>query len=120
MGWGHQGAALAVAYGQAGTRPSRWRRARACAPRRISPARRGTTAAGAVPVLVRRLTVNSWNFEAFWAVDWVVRDDFVVNLGQRYFVTPIGTNKTPIFETWGLAGLNQGRSETTLRLTYQF
>ena len=50
----------------------------------------------------------------------MVRDDFVVNLGQRYFVTPIGTSKTPIFETWGLAGLNQGRSKDHARLTYQF
>jgi len=62
--------------------------------------------------------VNSWGFEPFWAVDWVVRDDFVVNIGQRYFVTPKGNN--PIFETWGLAGLESGRSETHLRLTYQF
>jgi hypothetical protein len=52
-------------------------------------------------------------------VDWVVRDDLVVNLGQRYFVTPRGRH-TPIFEAWGLAGLNGGRSETTIRLTFQF
>ena len=25
--------------------------------------------------------VNQWNMETFWAVDYVVRDDFVVNLG---------------------------------------
>jgi hypothetical protein len=62
---------------------------------------------------------NQWNFEGFWAVDYVVRDDFVVNIGQRYFVTPRG-HSDPIFETWGLAGLNQGRSETHLRLTWQF
>lgn len=62
---------------------------------------------------------NQWNFEGFWAVDYVVRDDFVVNIGQRYFVTPRG-NSTPIFETWGLAGLNAGRSETHLRITWQF
>jgi hypothetical protein len=48
-----------------------------------------------------------------------VRDDFVVNIAQRYFVTPMG-HSTPIFETWGLGGLNAGRSETELRLTYQF
>ena len=30
--------------------------------------------------------VNQWNMEAFWAVDYVVRDDFVVNLAQRYFI----------------------------------
>ena len=63
--------------------------------------------------------VNQWNFEAFWTVDYVVRDDFVINLAQRYFVTPRG-HSTPIFETWGLGGLNADRSETELRLTYQF
>jgi len=26
----------------------------------------------------------------------------------------------PVFETWGLAGLNAGRSETVLRLTFQY
>jgi hypothetical protein len=63
--------------------------------------------------------VNQFSMEPFWAVDYVVRDDFVVNLSQRYFVTPRG-HHTPIFETWGLAGLNAGRSETALRLTYQY
>jgi len=63
--------------------------------------------------------VNQWNMETFWAVDYVVRDDFVVNLAQRYFITPRGTS-TPIFETWGLGGLLNGRSETSLRVTYQF
>jgi hypothetical protein len=63
--------------------------------------------------------VNQFSQEAFWAVDWVVRDDVVVNLAQRYLITPRG-HATPIFETWGLGGLNAGRSETSLRVTYQF
>ena len=63
--------------------------------------------------------VNQWNVEAFWAVDYVVRDDFVVNLAQRYYITPRGYSP-PIFETWGVSGLLRGRSETSLRLTYQF
>jgi hypothetical protein len=63
--------------------------------------------------------VNQWSMEPFWMVDYVIRDDFVVNLSQRYMVTPRG-HSTPIFETWGLAGLNSGRSETDIRLTYQF
>ena len=63
--------------------------------------------------------VNQWNMEPFWNLDYVVRDDFVVNIGQHYFVTPKG-GRGPIFETWGLGGLNRGRSETSLRLTYQF
>jgi hypothetical protein len=73
-----------------------------------------------VPVLGAAVDpMNSWNMEAFWTVDYVVRNDFVVNLGQRYFIQPHG-HSTPIFETWGLGGFNQGRSETSLRLTYQF
>jgi hypothetical protein len=73
-----------------------------------------------VPVLGLAVDpVNQWNMEPFWNVDYVVRNDFVVNIGQRYFVTPRG-HSDPIFETWGLAGLNAGRSETTIRLTYQF
>lgn len=73
-----------------------------------------------VPVLGMAVDpVNQWNFETFWTVDYVVRDDFVVNLAQRWFVTPRGYS-TPIFETWGLAGLNRGRTETSLRVTYQF
>ncbi|HLK11599.1 MAG TPA: DUF1302 family protein [Candidatus Binatia bacterium] len=63
--------------------------------------------------------VNQWSMEPFWDVDWILRDDFIVNLGQHYFVTPRG-HSTPIFETWGLAGLEAGRSETVLRVTFQF
>ena len=62
---------------------------------------------------------NQWVMEPFWTVDYVLRDDFVINLAQRYMVTPKG-HSTPIFETFGLGGLNFGRSETELRLTYQF
>jgi hypothetical protein len=73
-----------------------------------------------VPVLGMAVDpVNQWNMEAFWSVDYVVRDDFVVNLAQRWFITPRGHSE-PIFETWGLAGLNAGRTETSLRVTYQF
>jgi len=63
--------------------------------------------------------VNQFSMEPFWDLTYVVRDDFVVNVGQHYFVTPRG-HRTPIFETWSLAGLNAGRSETVLRITYQF
>jgi hypothetical protein len=63
--------------------------------------------------------VNQWNMEPFWDVDYIVRNDLVVNIGQRYFVQPRG-HTNPIFETWGLAGLNAGRSETSIRVTYQF
>jgi hypothetical protein len=63
--------------------------------------------------------VNHYNFDAFWTVDYFLTSSVVVNLAQRYFVTPTG-HSSPIFETWGLAGLNGGRSETSIRLTYQF
>jgi len=75
---------------------------------------------GLVPTLGMAVDpVNQFNMEAFWAVDYVLRDDLVVNLAQRYFITPRG-HSTPIFESWGLGGLLAGRSETSLRLTYQF
>jgi hypothetical protein len=57
--------------------------------------------------------------EPFWAVDFVAKDWLVFNLSQRYFVTPRGGSKD-IFETWGLAGINRGRSETVLRVTFQY
>jgi hypothetical protein len=63
--------------------------------------------------------VNQFGMEPFASVDVFVRNDVVVNLAQRYFVTPRG-HSTPIFESWGLAGMNAGRSETSLRLTWQF
>jgi uncharacterized protein DUF1302 len=62
--------------------------------------------------------VNQWAMEAFWDVDWVVRNDLALNLGQRYFITPKG-HSTPIFDPWSFGWLT-GRSETSLRLTYQF
>jgi hypothetical protein len=74
-----------------------------------------------VPVLGMAVDpTNQFSMEPFWSVDYFVTSEIAVNLGQRYFVTPRGTSKTPIFESWGLAGLNQGRSETSIRLTYQF
>jgi len=73
-----------------------------------------------VPVVGLALdTANQFSMEPFWDVDYVVRESFVVNLGQRYFVAPRGRS-TPIFETWGLGGLSAGRSETSVRVTYQF
>jgi hypothetical protein len=63
--------------------------------------------------------VNQFAMEPFWSADYVVRDDFVVNLAQRYFVTPRGQS-TPIFSPWGFGSLTAGRSETSIRLTYQF
>jgi hypothetical protein len=63
--------------------------------------------------------VNQFSMEAFTSFDVFVRNDVIVNLAQRYFITPRG-HSTPIFETWGLAGMNAGRSETSVRMTVQF
>jgi hypothetical protein len=63
--------------------------------------------------------VNQFNMEAFWALEYVLRDDLIVNVAQRYFVAPRGRSE-PIFETWGLGGLLADRSETSVRLTFQF
>jgi hypothetical protein len=63
--------------------------------------------------------VNQWSMAAIWSVDWVMTDSFAVNLAQRYFITPKG-HSTLIFATWGLGGMNSGRSETSLRLTFQY
>jgi hypothetical protein len=63
--------------------------------------------------------VNSYSMEPFFAVDFVAKDWLVFNLSQRYFLTPMGGSRD-IFETWGLAGLNRGRSETVLRVTFQY
>jgi len=62
---------------------------------------------------------NQFTMEAFWDVDYVLRDDLVVNLGQRYFISPRG-NSTPIFSPWGFGAFSSGRSETSVRLTFQF
>ena len=61
--------------------------------------------------------VNSYNMEVFWAVDYFVTNDFIVNLSQRYFVN---TTSAPVYESWGVGGINRGRSETGIRVTYQF
>jgi hypothetical protein len=61
--------------------------------------------------------VNKFNMEVFWSLDYYVTPSFIVNVAQRYF---INTTDAPVYETWGVAGVNRGRSETQLRFTYQF
>ena len=61
--------------------------------------------------------INDYSQEAVWGVDWFVTPNFAVNLSQRYIINP---RRRVNFEPWGLGGLNRGRSETGLRLTYQF
>lgn len=61
--------------------------------------------------------VNKFNMEVFWSLDYYVTPAFIVNVAQRYF---INTTEAPVYETWGVAGFNRGRSETQIRFTYQF
>ena len=61
---------------------------------------------------------NHYVMEAFWMLEYVVRDDVSFNIVQRYFINPTG--KDPIFSPWGFGSLSTGRSETSLRLTLQF
>jgi len=61
--------------------------------------------------------VNAFNMEVAWSFDYYVTPDFIVNMAQKYF---INTTEEPVYETWGVAGVNRGRSETQLRFTYQF
>ena len=61
--------------------------------------------------------VNSFNMEVAWSMDYYVTPDFIVNAAQKYFVN---TTSKPVYETWGVGGVNRGRSETQLRFTYQF
>jgi hypothetical protein len=73
--------------------------------------------------------VNSFGQELAWDITWRVTPVFSVNLAQRFFINPkrevserAGTEPrgAESFEPWGLAGANRGRSETGLRLTWEF
>ncbi|HVN83457.1 MAG TPA: DUF1302 family protein [Candidatus Binatia bacterium] len=71
-----------------------------------------------VPLVVYILDpVNKYNMEVTWMVDYFLTNNLILNLSQRYF---INTTSAPVYESWGLGGINRGRSETGLRLTYQF
>ncbi len=63
--------------------------------------------------------VNSNSIYPFWNVDYLVTPNFIVNLTQRYFIPGQSDVQKGVFDGW-LLGTNRGRSETALRLTYQF
>jgi hypothetical protein len=63
--------------------------------------------------------VNKWGTLAFWSMDYFIRPNIAVNFAQRYFINPTG-EQGPIFGTWGLVDLNRNRSESAIRLTYNF
>jgi hypothetical protein len=62
--------------------------------------------------------MNQWVSTAIWSVDWFLNPQFAVNVTQRYFINPGGARVN--FDPWGLSSFARGRSETSLRLTYQF
>ena len=71
-----------------------------------------------VPFLIYVIDpVNNYNMEVIWMCDYFITNNIIANVSQRYF---INTVSHPVFESWGVAGINRGRSETGLRLTYQF
>jgi hypothetical protein len=71
-----------------------------------------------VPLLVYVLDpVNKYNMEVIGSLDYFLTNNLFLNLSQRYF---INTTSQPVYEGWGVAGMNRGRSETGIRLTYQF
>jgi hypothetical protein len=71
-----------------------------------------------VPLVVYILDpVNKFNMEVYWTVDYFLTNNLILNVSQRYF---INTTEQPVFESWGVGGINRGRSETGIRLTYQF
>jgi len=63
--------------------------------------------------------VNSNSLYPFWNVDWVMTPNFIINLTQRYFIPGQSDVQKGVFDPW-LLGTQRGRSETALRLTYQF
>jgi hypothetical protein len=70
-----------------------------------------------VPILIYVVDpLNSFTMMVFWGVDYYLTNWFIVNLGQRYFVN---TTSDTVHDPW-LLGASRGRSETQLRLTFQF
>ena len=71
-----------------------------------------------VPMLVYIIDpVNSYNMEVIWTLDYFFTNNVILNLSQKYF---INTVDHPVFESWGISGVNRGRSETGIAFTYQF
>ncbi len=73
-----------------------------------------------VPVIGFALDpVNSYSVNVFWNLALVVRPRVLVDVTQRYFATAQGDVQKGPFNPW-VFGTMRGRSETALRLTYEF
>ncbi len=71
-----------------------------------------------VPFVVYLLDpVNSYNQEVMVLVDYFITNHAILSLSQRFFVN---TTERPVFESWGVGGLNRGRTETGIKFTLQF
>jgi Protein of unknown function (DUF1302) len=80
-----------------------------------------------VPVIGYALDpVNRYSSEFFWTVDYFVTPNIALNVAQRFFIDPTAENfissdsDNPNFESWGLNSFSRGRSETSLRITYNY
>lgn len=63
--------------------------------------------------------VNSHNMNVFWNVNFITSLGLVVDVSQRFFVVPDSDVQQGPFTPWGI-GTMRGRSETALRITYEF
>jgi hypothetical protein len=63
--------------------------------------------------------VNSNSLYPFVNLQWVVTPNFIVDISERIFAVGQSDPQKGVFDGW-LLGTNRGRSETSLRLTYQF
>jgi hypothetical protein len=71
-----------------------------------------------IPTLVYAIDpVNSYNMYVGWSVDYFITNELIARLGQNYYFAAGGQ---PVFESWSIGGFNRGRSESLLRVTYQF
>jgi hypothetical protein len=76
---------------------------------------------GTVPAVVGLVLdpINSYNMNPFWNLSFILGAGVSVDLSQRYFVVPQNDVQKGPFTPWGI-GTMRGRSETALRITYEF
>ncbi len=60
---------------------------------------------------------NTYNMYVGWTIDRYLTNNLIVRIGQNFFLLP---GKPPAFESWSIGGFNRGRSESIVRVTYQF
>ena len=63
--------------------------------------------------------INSHSLYPFFNLQWVVSPNFIVDISERIFIPGQPDVQKGVFDPW-LLGSQRGRSETAIRLTYQF